>query len=288
MQLPSFSLVVSVFVAAFGGAVSAFAEEPVSREWTSLLDGKLSQWEAFIGVPSRGIEIPGYTYEKGKPVGLRDPTGIFTVKILDDEPVLRVSGKILGGLTTLKNYGNYHFRLQFRWGKKKWPPRLKDPRDNGILYHCVGAHGAYGQAWMRSVELQIQENDVGDFFPLCGSGADFPAVKEGQFLRYTPGAKFVPHFARVMRGANYHEKPNGEWNDVELIVVGGDSLHILNGHVVNRLHNIRYVEGKGSEKKEIPLTEGRLQIQSEFSEVEFRRIEIKSVSEFPKEYGEKL
>jgi hypothetical protein len=140
---------------------------------------------------------------------------------------------------------------------------------------------------MRSVELQIQERDVGDFFPLCGSGADFPAVKDGRFLRYKSGAKFVPHFSRVMRGADYQEKPNGEWNDVELIVVGGDSLHILNGRVVNQLRNIRYVEGRGAAKKEILLKEGRLQLQSEFSEIEFRRVEIKSVSEFPKEYGEK-
>jgi hypothetical protein len=79
-----------------------------------------------------------------------------------------------------------------------------------------------------------------------------------------------------MRGVDYHEKPNGEWNDVELIVIGSDSWHILNGRVVNELRNIRYKEQKGGKTKEIPLTEGRLQIQSEYSEVEFRRIEIKA------------
>jgi hypothetical protein len=260
------------------GAVFVRAAEPAPREWTPLLDEKLSQWEPFLGVPLRNIEVPGYTYAKGKPIGLRDPTGIFKVRLQDGEPVLFVSGEILGGLTSLKSYANYHLRLQFRWGEKRWSPRLKNPRDNGILYHCVGEHGAFGNVWMRSVELQIQENDIGDFWPLSGTGADFPSLADGNFRRYKPGAKLAPYFARVMRGTDYHEKPNGEWNDIELIVVGGDSWHILNGRVVNELRNIRYKEKKGSETKEIPLTEGRLQIQSEYAEAEFRRIEIKAVA----------
>ncbi|MDR1498234.1 MAG: DUF1080 domain-containing protein [Puniceicoccales bacterium] len=250
--------------------------------WTSLLDEKLSHWEVFLGVPDPGIKVPGHTHARGKPIGLRDPNGIYRVKLEGGEPVLHVTGEILGGLTSLKSYENYHLRLQFRWGKKRWKPRVNSPRDSGILYHCVGKHGAFGNVWMRSVELQIQENDVGDFFPLCGSGADFPAVEEaGKLLRYTPGAPLVPAFKRVVRGKDYHEKPNGEWNDVELIVIGSTAVHVLNGRVVNVLHNIRYATGKSFTRKETELTAGKLQIQSEYAEVEYRRIEIKPVKTFP-------
>jgi type 1 glutamine amidotransferase len=262
-------------------AVSAAAPAPAADEWSPLLDVNLSQWESFIGVPQAGTVVPGYVARSKAPVGLRDPNGVFRVRLENGEPVLRVSGEILGGLTTLREFANYRLRFQFRFGEKRWPPRARAPRDNGILYHCVGKHGAYGGAWMRSVEYQIQENDVGDFFPLLGSGADFEAVKEGKFWRYTPGAKPVALSERVMRASDYDERPLGEWNDGELVVVGSDSVHILNGKVVNVLRNIRYATGRGEQRKVVPLTAGKLQIQSEFAEVEFRRVFIKPETKLP-------
>jgi hypothetical protein len=274
-------------------ALAGFAAAPWFAEaqdaggggWTPLLDENLSQWEPFLGVPHPSIQVPGYAYGKNTPVGLRDPLGVFTVRVADGEPVLHVSGQIVGGLTSLKSYENYHLRFQFRWGEKKWPPRERAPRDNGILYHCVGEHGAYDHVWMRSVEYQIQEKDVGDFFPLCGSLADFPAQEEGRFLRYTPGAPLRRWGARVLRGRDYDEKPNGEWNTGELVVIGSNSVHVLNGRVVNALSNIRYAEGKGDAKKETVLAAGRLQIQSEWAEIEYRRVEIRPAEAFPKAWA---
>jgi type 1 glutamine amidotransferase len=250
--------------------------------WTPLLDEKLSQWEPYIGVPPRNMSVPGYTTGSGRPIGLRDPKGVFTVRIENGEPVLHITGEIVGGLTTLKEYANYRLRFQFRWGKKRWAPRENAPRDNGILYHCVGRHGAFGNVWMRSVEFQVQENDTGDFWPLCGSMADFPVTRKGGSpWRYTPGAPLVELGTRVLRGEDYFEKPSGEWNDAELVVVGGDSVHILNGKIVNELRNIRYAEGNGAKRKVVPLKAGKLQIQSEFAEAEFRRIEIKPETVLP-------
>ncbi|MDR2862835.1 MAG: DUF1080 domain-containing protein [Puniceicoccales bacterium] len=274
-----------VFLAGFlflaATVISGGAAEDVGEAWLPLLDAKLSQWEPFLGVPGKGIEVPGHTPAKGKPIGLRDPTGVFTVKSVDGEPVLHVSGEILGGLTTLKSFENYHLRLQFRWGEKRWPPRARVPRDSGILYHCVGEHGAFGNAWMRSVEYQIQENDVGDFFPLCGSRADFPVKQVGSAWRYEPGAPLKRCIGRVMRGEAYHESPFGEWNTVELVVIGADSIHVLNRHVVNELRNIRYLENG----RETPLKAGKLQLQSEYAEIEYRRVEIRPVKTFPKEFS---
>ena len=251
-----------------------------NNRWTPLLDATLSQWEAFIGVPNAETDVPDYIRD-GKPVGLHDPKGVYSVRMENGEPILHVTGEIVGGLTTLKSYENYHLRFQFRWGEKRWPPRENGPRDSGLLYHCVGEHGAFANVWMRSVEYQIQENDVGDFYPLCDTGASFPAKLDGKSYRYTPGVDLVPVFGRVMRGSKYMERPNGEWNTSEIIVVGDRSMHIFNGQVVNMLTDIRYREQTGEEKKEIPLVAGKLQIQSEFAEIEFRRIEIKSAGELP-------
>jgi len=87
--------------------------------------------------------------------------------------VLCITGEIYGGLTTLQESENYHLSaVQFKWGEKKWAPRENDKRDSGLLVHCVGEHGAFWNAWMRSLECQIQETDCGDFIALAASGCN--------------------------------------------------------------------------------------------------------------------
>src|SRR5262249_16069665 len=74
-----------------------------------------------------------YTYLKGHGKG-NDPEKVFTVH----DGMIHVSGKVFGGLTTEKEYGNYHLVTEFKWGEKTWAPREKAARDSGILLHCVG------------------------------------------------------------------------------------------------------------------------------------------------------
>ena len=102
----------------------------------------------------------------------RDPLGVFTVQIVDGEPVLRITGQVFGGLTSLQSFDNFHLRTQQRWGTLKWEPRLNAVRDNGILIFCVGEHGAGGKNWMRSQECQVQEGDIGDWWPIAGAMVD--------------------------------------------------------------------------------------------------------------------
>jgi hypothetical protein len=262
---------------------------PANTEWKPLLDRNLSQWTPFLGVPDPSIEVPGYTYEKGKPVGLRDPNGVYSIRLLDDEPVLHVSGEIFGGLTSNESFSNYHVRFQFRWGTKKYPPRANaKKRDGGFVFHAIGEHAFFFKTWKHAAQFQIQETDVGDFFPLFENKAfksDVPFANG----RYTPGAPLQTRTGGVTHSADAVEKPSGEWNSVELIAVGADAVQILNGKVVNVLRNLRYVDVKsGDLKKEIPLTGGQFQIQSEGAEMDFRRIEIRSLTEIPKEYAEAI
>src|SRR5437868_7918356 len=65
-----------------------------------------------------------------------------------------------GYIVTEKEYSNYHLRLEYKWGTKRFGQRAKARRDAGVLYHAVGKDGV----WPRSIECQIQENDVGDIF----------------------------------------------------------------------------------------------------------------------------
>ena len=265
-------------------AAAMAAEEPTFQP---LLDGKLSQWEKWLGVPHRSYEVPGYvrgaTAKEDPVLGLnRDPLGVFTVQIVDGEPVLRITGQVFGGLTSLQSFDNFHLRTQQRWGTLKWEPRLNAVRDNGILIFCVGEHGAGGKNWMRSQECQVQEGDIGDWWPIAGAMVDV-AVRdeEPKVVRFVPGAPLRAMRTRVWHGQDYQEKPSGEWNTIDVYALDGQAVFRLNGRTVNVIRNSRYRE-KGSEQ-EIPLKAGKLQIQSEAAECEYRRLEIRPLTAWPKE-----
>lgn len=277
-------------VAAATLAATAVEADPSASAWKSLLDPQLSQWEIWIAVPDPSVSVPGYTHaadpKQDEPLGLNhDPLHIYTVRMVDGEPVLHITGEIFGGLTTLTNYGNFHLRVQQRWGTAKFAPKLGKPRDNGILYRCYGSHGTVNHAWKRCIECQVQENDIGDFFSL-GVQAEVPStnclVPSGArpITRYVPGAPLQLNPGRCCRGADYHELPNGEWNTIEVMAVGDRSIHILNGRVVNILQNARRAVGE----PKIPAVTGQIQIQSEGAECEYRRMEIQPLAAFPAEY----
>lgn len=132
----------------------------------------LSGWDTYIGYElndsGRAISII--------PVGLnKDPLEVFTVTEVDGEKVLRISGESWGGISTIKEYSNYHLQLKYKWGKLKWGQKKHKARDSGLLYHAVGPHGADYGAWMRSQEFQIEEGNTGDYWGVAGGVQDIPA-----------------------------------------------------------------------------------------------------------------
>ena len=226
----------------------------------------------------------------GTPLGLRnDPKHVFSVHMEDGEPVLHITGEIFGGLTTRETYSNYHLRAQFKWGELKWEPKLHEPRDNGILYHCTGPHGAFWNVWKRCLEFQVQEHDMGDLFTLAGTSAEVPITKGPHRWAYDPHAEPKVLNKDNNPGSVAHlpgdfEKPNGEWNTLEIYALGRDAVHVVNGHVVLVLRNATTLDGP--EHHETPLSAGQLQIQSEGAEAYYRKIEICPITAFPAEVKE--
>jgi hypothetical protein len=251
-----------------------------------LLDQELSAWEVFTGVPHESVTVPGLpasTSKDGKtgaPVGLGDPLKIFTIKMEEGKPVLHVSGQIYAGLTTREEFENYHFSCQFKWGEKKWEPRLKDKRDSGILYHCTGPHGAFWNVWMRSLECQVQETDTGDFIGLAGAGASVQAktIPEGKNPPFDPTAPLYTGIGYVAHSPS-EEKPHGEWNTLEIYTLGDISVHLVNGTP----NMVLFDAGRwaGDDKGFVPLTRGEIQIQSEAAEIFYRDIKIAPITAFP-------
>ncbi len=241
-------------------------------DWTALFNSKdLAGWDTWLGRPQGEKE----------PVGLnRDPKHVYTVVETDSKPAIRISGEIFGAITTQKEFENYHLKLEFKWGAKRWPPRAKAVRDSGLLYHCVGAHGAASTFWMKSQELQIQEKDCGDYWSVAGGIVDVEAEKTKGGLVYKKGAdKVSVKSGRIVKSPD-NENPTGQWNTIELIAVGGASVHIVNGKVVMILTNSRHmVDGK-----EVPLTKGKIQLQSEGAEVYFRNVAVRPLTAIPEKY----
>jgi len=280
---------VILFVAA---QVSADKPKTDKDGWTYLFDKDMSKWTTYLGTPRPETVVTGIPKdEKGNythAIGFdKDERKVFTTTIVNGEPVLRVTGEIYGSVHTKQEFENYHLVVQFKWGTQKWPPRLTEPLDTGILYHVIGEHGVdYWKAWALSQEFQIMEHNTGDWWTIAGSQIDIRCAKVGseEVPVYNPKAQLVsygPGGAGItcMRGKDA-EKPNGEWNTLELITFGDKSLHIVNGQVVMALSNSRYTK----DGKVIPLTKGKILLQSEAGEAFFKGVKIKPIKALPKEY----
>jgi hypothetical protein len=276
------------------------AQKGAQNDWTSLWNGtNLDGWTTWMRQPDRSSNVPGLKRDADgrylEPIGSgRDPLGVFTVaRDVDGRPAIRISGEVFGELRTARSFKDYHLKLQFKWGQKKWPPRdgAETQRDSGLLYHVHAEPGAEGRTWARSIELQIQERDVGDLYAVGSAIAvrararagtkpalyDYDPTGEWTFFSQSQGAS-----GRCIKQPD-NEKPSGEWNTVELVALGEDAIHIVNGKVVMRLHGPRRIDS------DLPtaVTSGPLILQSEGAEVFYRDIQIRSITAIPPEFAAK-
>ena len=135
---------------------------------------------------------------------------------------------------------------------------------------------------------QIHEHDVGDLYAIGSAIAvrakaragtqplmyDYDPAGEWTFFSQNQGSP-----GRCIKQPD-NEKPSGEWNTVELIALGEDSIHIVNGTVVMRLRHPVRIEGE----LPVPVTSGPLILQSEGAEVFYRDIQIRPISTIPPEF----
>lgn len=268
-----------------------------NAQWQPLFNGKdFSGWLVYVGIPhssTEGINLPKNSkgqYTEAFGVG-NDPLGVFQVTVEDGAPAILVSGQVFGTLISKKEYGNYHLKLQYKWGEKKWPPRMTMVRDAGLLYHGHGNPGATNGSWHPAQECQIQEGDTGDYWPTGPVTIDIPALKpdSSQWWFYKDDAPLrtqvfsdkMPE-RRVITTLE-KEKPHGEWNTVELITYGDSSIHVVNGKVVMRLYHSKKVKEDGTLES---LRSGNIALQSEGAEVFYRNVQIKPIARIPRRFKE--
>ncbi len=266
------------------------ASEPeVESTWITLFNGKdLTGWYTWQKQPEPTSEVSGMEKDgEGNyidPIGKNsDPLNVFTVVEEEGEPAIRISGEVFGILVTENEYENFHLKLQFKWGDEKFPPRVDKKMDSGILYHSIGLEGAWGGVWMKSLECQVQESDCGDYISVDTVMVEVPAIKNEEDGRYyhKPGAEmltFDPGRSYCNKEADF-ENPKGEWNTMEIYTVDGNSVHVVNGTVNNRIYNARYLENG----QETPLVKGKIQLQSEGAEIFYRNIQLMPIEALPDE-----
>ncbi len=265
------------------------------EEWVELLDRDFSQWDVYLSYP--GVVIASVVAATApadlQPIGMnKDDKQVFSMIEEAGEPVLKITGEIYGAAATKQEFDNFHFKAKFKWGEKKWEPRLNELKDSGILYFSVGDFGVdYWHSWMESQEFQIIEGGIGDYWTIANAQIDIPAHKpEGSDLFHYSADAPLLHFAagesstavanHCRRGQD-REIPNA-WNEIEIICYDGNCVHVANGGVVMTLSNSRHiVNGETT-----PLRRGKIQIQSEAAEVFYKDVVIKPISAMPEQYRE--
>ncbi|MDX9882161.1 MAG: DUF1080 domain-containing protein [Prolixibacteraceae bacterium] len=228
----------------------------------------LKGWDIYIGSAVKGFED---LKEKAT------PESIYSLMEMDGQKVIRISGDVFASLATKKEYGNYHLRLEFKWGEKVYANR-----NSGLLYHSFGNFGAAFGTWMTNIEHQLMHDRLGDTYLMNNTYCETEVIKTGdgkfQFKEGSTVEKFgEPYNGRNITKASDTEKPLGEWNTVDLYCFGSTSVHVVNGTVVMINKNCSKIE----DGKLIPLTKGKIQIQSEGAELFVRKIEIEKIKEIP-------
>jgi hypothetical protein len=249
---------------------------------TVLFNGQdLKDWDAWLGYAD-----PGLTYKRPPiaPIGATGQSAdIFKVVVEDGRPALYVNGKTWGSLVHRGDFQNYHLRLQYKWGKGRWSPRQTQAPNNGLLYHSHGAPGMVWGTWSQAAEFEIMLGSTGMLVPVGEAISAVTTVIDDSAL-IKPKLRFAPDGrVKTVKGgtADWNaeafsdaEKPPGEWNTLDLYVLGDRAVHVVNGVPVMEVRDLK--------ANDQPLTHGAIQLQSEGAETYFRDIALEPITAMPK------
>ena len=227
-----------------------------------------------------GTDLTGFTSWL-KATKLEDPAGVFSVV---NGTIHMKGGEHRGYLATKREYRDYHFSAEFKWGKQT--DGGKYVRNSGVLIHGTGAHGGAGGVWMPSIEVQLAQGCEGDLIvirgvddagqPIKTNLSSHTRVGDDGRTRWQPGGKPTPYSGRQFwwsqhdptfrelldtRGANDLASPIGKWTRVECLC-RRDTLQVkINGTTVNAAYDVHP-------------TAGHILLQNEGHEVYFRNVTI--------------
>ncbi len=183
-----------------------------------------------------------------------------------------------GYLATTEEYGNYHLRFDYRWGANRYAPRRWSARNSGLLYHMT-PH-VEGRHFPPCVELQMMEGNCGDAILIDTLGLHgpelggwplwpnwIPAFPEDLCRADQRGrlcaAEFQP--AHGLRGGGLeHDRSDRLRRPVRASAQRADHQHPASACATRRPTR--------------RLTRGRIGLEFEWAEIEFRNVMIRDLS----------
>ena len=162
-------------------------------------------------------------------------------------------GKPAGHLLTEKNYSNYRLEVEYRFAGK--------PGNCGVLVHASRLRNLYTM-YPKSIEVQMNHQHAGDFWCIVED------IKVSDMEKRRGPKKnwgiTEGKARRILNLTDGSENPVGEWNAMTIECMGNEVKVWVNGDLVNHGFDCTAKSGK-------------LSIQAEGSEVEFRKLDIHSL-----------
>jgi hypothetical protein len=185
-----------------------------------------------------GKSLNGWRHVLADPAVPRN--AVWSVK----EGTLICKGTPLGVLHTKAAFKNFRCTLEYRWAPGT------TPGNSGILTRINGP----SRALPRCVEVQLQHGNAGDVM-----GLQSMRIVAGQPRFFEVKAhKIAGNIAGVKKTADA-EKPDGEWNRVEVLAQADSYTVWMNGQQINQVTGVE-------------VTAGPLGLQSEGGEIHFRNV----------------
>ncbi len=183
----------------------------------------------------------------------KDPGSARPFRIRDGLLVSR--GTPGGNLVTDKSFSDYRLTVEYRFTGRGG--------NCGVLVHASQPRFLYDM-FPKSLEVQLQSGDAGDFWCI-GEDITVPDMVERRGPKERWGVD-GDSLRRIKNLTDGSERPLGEWNRM-VIECRGDTVKVfVNSDLVN--------EGTAC-----TASKGQIAIQSEGTEVEFRRLDLAPVAD---------
>jgi hypothetical protein len=195
-----------------------------------------------------GTDLAGWTPDV--PARDADPNGPPSFIVRDGKLVSL--GKPEGHLLTVGRYRDYRLEVEYRFAGK--------PGNCGVLIHASTPRALY-KMFPKSIEVQLMSGNAGDFWVI----QEDIKVENMETRRPRRGTEkwggAEGDARRVLNLTDGSEKPLGEWNNLVVEARGRAITVWVNGDLVNN-------------GVDASVDQGRIALQAEGAEVEFRKVEI--------------
>ena len=235
------SLSILLLLAALAAPTTAFGEE-TSPALTP--DRTIALWN--------GKDLSNWEADVPK----RDADPSLPASFIVRDGMLVSMGKPEGHLVTKQSYRDYRFVAEYRFPGKGG--------NCGVLIHASTPRALY-KMFPKSIEVQMQSGNAGDFWCIQEdiTVPDMETRRPRKPTEKWGGAEGDAR--RILNLTDDSEKPLGEWNTMVVEARGNTVKVWVNGTLVN--------DGFAA-----TASQGKIALQAEGTEVEFRRVEIGPLS----------